>query len=389
MTDDTERISTSLENETGAVAKTCRILQLLSRRKDPIRLTDISQLTGINKATSYRILRSLVAHKVIFKNVRGEYLSFLRNSQGVSAFKIGYAAQTDEFAFSRSVTTGIQASAAKAGVELVMLDNAYNPTIALRNAEALIKQNVQLVIEFQTDASIAGLISTMLKAKHIPMIAIEIPHPNAVYFGINNVQAGLSAGRHLARWALDNWQGKVDILVLLGLPMAGTLPESRLTGTLLGLRELMPNFDDAKVVTLNGQGRIEQSFEAVQLFLQKTKAKRILVSAINDPSALGALKAFRSCKRESNCAVVGQNASLEAVEEMRSGGTRFIGSIGYFPERYGEQVIRLAIALLEGRPTPSAVFVKHHLITPENVQQFYPPFAKKRGSANIRPRDSS
>ena len=33
------------------------------------------------------------------------------------------------------------------------------------------------------------------------MIAIDIPHPGATYFGANNYQAGLLAGHYLARWA--------------------------------------------------------------------------------------------------------------------------------------------------------------------------------------------
>jgi ribose transport system substrate-binding protein len=384
LTDNTKDSVASESVETGSVAKTCKILHLLGQRRTPLRLTDIARLTGINKATSYRILKCLVAYKMVGRTLRSEYVGVMRNRQGAPSVKIGYAAQTDEFAFSRAVTKSIEASATRAGIELVMLNNAYSPTVALQNAEALIKQNVHLIIEFQTDASIAALISAKLQARHVPMIAIEIPHPNAVYFGINNIQAGLSAGRHLARWAAEHWQGNVDMLVLLGLPMAGSLPGSRLTGSLLGLREIMPDFDDGKVKILNGDGRHEQSFETIRRLLQENKAKRILVSAINDPSALGALEAFRSCGREVSCAVMGQNASSEAVEEMRSSTTRLIGSVGYFPEKYGEQVIKLAIDMLEGKQTPSAVFVKHHLITPGNVQSYYPSTPKKRVAGSRR-----
>ena len=377
MIDDTPAKIAKGKESAGSVAKTCKILHLLAQRKAPLRLTDIVRLTGINKATAYRILKCLVAYKMVGRTPRSEYVSVMPGTNGLPCVKIGYAAQTDEFAFSRAVSRSIETAAARAGIELIMMDNAYSPTVALQNAEALTKQNIDILIEFQTDASIAGLISAKLQARHVPMIAIEIPHPNAVYFGINNIQAGLSAGRHLARWAVEQWQGKVDLLVLLGLPMAGSLPGSRLTGTLLGLREMMPDFDDSKVKTINGEGRHKHSFEAVRSLLQKTEAKRILVSAINDPSALGALEAFRMCKREADCAVMGQNASSEAVEEMRSPSTRLVGSVGYFPEKYGEQVINLAIDIVQGRRTPSAVFVKHHLITPGNVQSYYP-LTKKR-----------
>lgn len=73
-----------------------------------------------------------------------------------------------------------------------------------------------------------------------------------------------------------------------------------------------------------------------------------------------------------NCAVMGQNASPEGRSELRAPGTRLIGSVAFFPERYGEELMRVALEILAHRPTPPAVFVKHQLITPETVDHFYP-----------------
>jgi ribose transport system substrate-binding protein len=46
--------------------------------------------------------------------------------------------------------------------------------------------------------------------------------------------------------------------------------------------------------------------------------------------------------------------------------------VGYFPEKYGDGLLKLALDILAGRPVPPAVFVRHQLITPENVDHFYP-----------------
>jgi ribose transport system substrate-binding protein len=75
---------------------------------------------------------------------------------------------------------------------------------------------------------------------------------------------------------------------------------------------------------------------------------------------------------------MGQNASSEAVLEMRKSSTRLIGSVGYFPEKYGQQVIRLAIAMIERREVSQAVFIKHQLITPANLAIYYPRLNKRR-----------
>jgi ribose transport system substrate-binding protein len=84
------------------------------------------------------------------------------------------------------------------------------------------------------------------------------------------------------------------------------------------------------------------------------------------------LRAFEEAGRGGLCAVMGQNAIREAREELRRPGTRLIGSVAYFPERYGEELIPLALAILQKKQVPSSVFVKHQLITPKNVGLIYP-----------------
>ena len=206
----------------------------------------------------------------------------------------------------------------------------------------------------------------------IPVIAVEIPHPGATYYGANNYAAGLIGGRHLARWARQQWHGEVDEVLLLELAKAGPLPRSRLTGTVSGLKELLPALPDSKANFLNGNGQFAVSLEVVRRHLRHSTAKRVLISAINDPSALGALRAFEEAGRANNCVAMGQNASLEARTELRREGSRLIGSVAYFPEQYGPGIISLALLILNKKPVPPAVFVKHQLVTRENVNHFYP-----------------
>jgi ribose transport system substrate-binding protein len=150
------------------------------------------------------------------------------------------------------------------------------------------------------------------------------------------------------------------------------LPEARLTGSLLGIHEVLPNSEQAKISTLNGDWQFDMSFEAASRHLRKSKATRILVSAIFDPSALGALQAFKDADRLQHCAIVGQNGSIEARLQLRNPNSRLVGSVAYFPERYGEQLVALASDMLTQRiPVPNAVFIKHQLITPNNLQQYY------------------
>ena len=49
-----------------------------------------------------------------------------------------------------------------------------------------------------------------------------------------------------------------------------------------------------------------------------------------------------------------------------------IGSVAFFPERYGEDLIRVSLDILNQRQVPPAVFVEHKLVTPGTVDHYYP-----------------
>ena len=60
------------------------------------------------------------------------------------------------------------------------------------------------------------------------------------------------------------------------------------------------------------------------------------------------------------------------IDAVREPGTRLIGSVAYFPEKYGAEILAVALDILNRRPVPPAVFAKHQLVTPENVDHIYP-----------------
>jgi ribose transport system substrate-binding protein len=353
-----------------AVMRACDILDAFEPEGELLRLTEIASRTGISKATVFRLLVTL-EHRGMVERVGGYDFRLAVRRLRRHRYRIGFGAQSSEFAFSRAVSDSIESAAKQEGFELVVLNNRYSKRTALRNVDQFIRHKMDLVVEFQTDEQAAPLVAAKLVEASIPLIAVEIPHPNATYYGADNYRAGVIGGRYLASTVKSRWN-RVDEFVLLELPQAGPLPRSRLMGMVAGVKQVLDGFDEASVVYLNGNGQFGRALEVTRRHLRRTRAKHILVGAINDPSALGALRAFEEAGRAADCAVVGQNASLEARAEMRLPGTRFVGSVGYFPERYGERVLLLATDILERRPVPPAVFVKHQMITPANVDRFYP-----------------
>jgi ribose transport system substrate-binding protein len=140
-----------------------------------------------------------------------------------------------------------------------------------------------------------------------------------------------------------------------------------------GLAATLRTVNLPRATLVDGDGQFVTSMHAVRHYLRKhPKAERILVGAANDPSALGALRAFQEAGRTQHCAVIGLNGQLEARAELRQPSTRMIGSVAFFPDQYGNQIVRFALKILEQGLKERREFTKHLLITPENVNEHYP-----------------
>src|SRR6187401_3411354 len=354
-----------------AVMHAAQLLSAFRSSGEALPLREVAQRSGLPKSMTFRLLYTLERCGILEKVGENLYRSPLRPFKQ-RRFRFGYAAQGTDYQFSKEVSTGLQRAAAAQGIELICVDNRYNAKIAQRNADVLVREKVDLVIEFQTDEHVAPIVAAKYREAGIPLIAIEVPHPGATYFGANNYEAGLIGGRYLGKWAKQHWQSHVDEIAMIALQRAGSLPKMRLTGMLVGMKEVYPLLENCRVTYLDGDGKLGESFEAMRRHLRVTKSRRLLVGAINDPSALGALRAFQEAGRAESCAVMGQNASPEGRDELRQMDTRLIGSVAYFPEKYGPAILGVALDILHHRPVPPAVFAKHELVTPENVNHVYP-----------------
>ena len=357
-------------NESQTVLRACEVLKVFRSLGEELSLTEVIERTHLPKTTVFRLLRTLIHGGLLERASSGVY----RNRFGPVAarpFRIGFAAQGDSD-FCRAVMQSVETAAAREHIQLITVNNRYFAREALRNVDILIEERVDLVLEYQTYDRVAPAIASKFLEANTPVIAIEIPHPGCPYFGANNYRAGLIGGKALGRWARENWAGKVDQLVLLELPIAGSLLELRITGLVDGLRAELPSIANVPVAHLNGRGDFEQVLEVIRQYLRRAPTRRTLVGTVNDICAMAALHAFEEVGASERCAVVGQNAIRETRDELRRPGTRLIGTVAYFPERYGDAVIPLALGMLQKKSVPFTVFVKHQLITPRNVDLIYP-----------------
>jgi ribose transport system substrate-binding protein len=289
-------------------------------------------------------------------------------------YRIGFANLTEDIPFAVRVREGIDRAAREHGnVQVLHANNRLDGATALSNAENFITQNVNGVIEFQTDEQFGQAIMDRFNASNIPVIAIDIPMPGAVFFGVNNYPAGRMAGEGLGQWVRDNWDGEVDALLMLELPQSGPIPAARMQGQKEGLESVVGDIPESRIRRLDSKNTLEEARRLVADALTTLpNARRIAIVCINDDTALGAINAAQAAGREQHIAVCSVDASDRGREEIRRPGSRHVGSTASFPERYGDKLIPLMIRMIDGEEVPEENFTDHVFITAANVDEYYP-----------------
>jgi ribose transport system substrate-binding protein len=350
------------------VARACTILRHFADVQQSLSLAEIVERTGLERTIVFRILKTLEEEGLLRRPEGRRYFSNV-HILNQKRFRIGYASQSKD-SFSQAVTQGIRWAASRHQIDLIEVENLYSAKAALRNAQRLVQQKVDLAIEFQVYERIGMQLSALYEQASIPVIAVEIPQPGAVFFGIDNHRVGHLAGKALVKAAQAYWHGEVDELLILDLEIAGSLPHLRVSGAETTVRKLLPG--SYQILHLDSRGEMDRSFELVRHHMKFSPKRKTLIFGVNDLAVLGALRAFSEVGRSNLCLALGVGALPEARRELRSPQTRLIGSIATFPERYGDNLLQIALDILHHKQVPPAIYAPIQLITLQNIDEFYP-----------------
>jgi ribose transport system substrate-binding protein len=347
------------------LSKALDVIEQLEQNHAPVTLEDVYQKTQISKTSVYRILKTLVHRGYVAQSQDGQYRLVSRPRR----LRFGFATLSGDMPFPVAVTQSVVAAAAASGVELIVLDNRYDPDIAIQNAEELVAQQVDLVLEYQVEEAVAPRVAHIFKKAGIPLVAIDIPYPNATYFGVDNFESGYEAGALLAQHALVKWKEKVDWVLGVGFAEAGSFVQSRISGAFDGVRERISSIAPERFVQIEGRGMREPSQLAMAKFLtgHHRKGERILIATATDSSALGILDAARQQGIEADIAIASQDCIPEVLDEMRTGKSAIIGSVSHEVESYGPRLIQLGISLMRGYTVPPYNYVRHRVVTPDTL----------------------
>ena len=265
-------------------------------------------------------------------------------------------------------------------VEMVYFDNAGDPARAIANAEAAIAAKVDLLIEYNADADANAVIARRLAAAAIPALALVDPLPGAPLYGPDNRGAGRIAGQALGAFARENWPGEQVLGVLIGdLAAPGAAIKDRVQGITEGVHESLPTL---QLASLDTGGQSVRADALLTKFLPTRPGRRLLITTLDDLAAVYAARAIEMNRRQSDCIIVSQGldpnihggASEKKEIDPNNRSSAVLGSVAYYMDRYGYDVLPLALRLLGGETLPPRTVTQHTLVTAANVFREYPPF---------------
>jgi ribose transport system substrate-binding protein len=362
----------SSKSRTGITTldKGLTVLEAVEKATRPVTIQEVARASGIQRLAVYRLLSTLEQRGYVVRDDTKHYRPATRRRRVLAAF----AAPLTGNWFRVDLAESLRAAAAHAGIELLIFDNQEDDVAAaMENAERMVDAGVDVAILFQPVESIGHMVGDRLFSAHIPFITVERPIQGGVYYGANNYQAGKMAGIALGRFAQSTWRARFDRVVLLETARTSTNVQARVAGVLVGLREVLGEIEESRIIHLDGRAHMDSSEEAMAGLLRRVRSgARLLIAAFNDVSAVGALRAVREAGRETEVAIVGQNAAREGQIEIRRRNSRMIASVAYFPERYGPNLVRLATDMAAGRQAPPAVYTEHMVLDRRNIDRIYP-----------------
>lgn len=291
--------------------------------------------------------------------------------------RVGYISGGDSDPFVLLVTNGIRSEAKKANVVLSECDSQFDADIALKCARTLSANNLASMINWQFFPDSAPAICEAYG--NLPTVAIDTPEKpcQKVFVGANNREAGLIAGKGLGDFAKTKFSCAYDAYISLDFPVIADVNAARAGGSKEGFEKVCGAVPADKYYSVDtfagGPDQNENSRRQVTDILTRLPAAKtiLIISPNSDGAALAALGAADVAGRKDQVWIVAHGADPSSLDVIRN-EPQWIGDVAYFPEKYGELIVPLAVSLAKGESVPEQSLITHIFIDHTNIDQYYP-----------------
>ena len=276
--------------------------------------------------------------------------------------------------FAIPIAKGIAKHAKDLGLKLIYCDAEFKPEKAISCAEILASQKPDFVIAGNWQGGAAAAIMAIFDKAKIPAASIDVSHPNAIFFGASNYASGVVGGKAAGEYAKATWDCK-DVWVFMGENLEeGEAADLRLVGFADGVQEVCGALPADRIDRMRlSAGTADQAITVTTDWLTAhPEAKHILSGTIDDERANGMAKAFVATKRDGM--VVGQgcdSVGIAVVKMAPASENRFLGCAAYYPEKYGDYLVSIALDVMAGKAVPQEIHMEHTFLDHDTIGTVY------------------
>ncbi len=136
-------------------------------------------------------------------------------SNGDEPLVVGYMGASAKHGFWKDVADGIEKAFTDAGIEFHQAFTEEDPVQMRLAYETFLTQGVNFIIDGNASDEKAEVFAAQAKELGIPYITIECRTESAYSYGMDNQRTGELAGAYISQLVKDEWDGQVDLIVLM------------------------------------------------------------------------------------------------------------------------------------------------------------------------------
>lgn len=248
----------------------------------------------------------------------------------------------------------------------VCIINADNNTDRQRQQiDSLINADVDLLVISPNEYKPLSPCVERAKKRGIPVILFErktSSNDYTAYIGGDNVEAGRAIGTYAARLCRDSIHvGRRPVV----LEITGQLVMSPDRERYQGFSSVMKKHPELDFQHIKTNWSLEDSYAATKEWLQAGKPLDV-VFCQSDLASFGAYKAAKELGKEKGIYFLGVDALPgEGIDAIQQGKL----AASYIYPTHGEEIIALALRILEHKPYKRTNIIKSMVVTPQNVDE--------------------
>ena len=267
----------------------------------------------------------------------------------------------------------------KANIEMLSAQHLYDNDVKVtikdadnsnerqcRQIDSLVDEGVDLLVVSPNDYHALDASLERARKKNIPIVFFDRTtalNDYAAYIGGDNVEAGRKMGEYAAVLCRDSV--KTDGRRPIVLEMTGPLEISPAMQRHKGFSEAMKHYPTVDYRHVPSQWSYDDCKRIMRQWIEEGKDVDI-VFCHSDLAAMGAYDAAKELHKERDIRFLGiDGLPGEGIDAIQQGRLE----ASYVYPTHGEEVIALALRILEGKPYERINNMKSIVITPQNVAE--------------------